>query len=47
LAVLLSKALSPEQIVAIHVDNGFMRFEESEEVKITLKKAGIDLKIVD
>lgn len=46
LAVLLAKALPPEQIVAVHVDNGFMRFEESEKVERELKEVWIDLKII-
>ncbi len=32
-AALISKALGSEQIVAIHIDNGFMRKGESEQVK--------------
>ncbi|VEN56419.1 unnamed protein product [Callosobruchus maculatus] len=31
-AALLHKALRPEQIIAIHIDNGFMRKNESEKV---------------
>ncbi len=32
-AALMSRALKPDQIVAIHIDNGFMRKNESEQVK--------------
>ena len=31
-AALLGKALKPEQIIAIHIDNGFMRKNESQQV---------------
>ncbi len=33
-AALMSKALRPDQIVAIHIDNGFMRKGESDQVRI-------------
>ena len=28
-AALLNKALGPERVIALHIDNGFMRLEES------------------
>ncbi|CAB3404162.1 unnamed protein product [Caenorhabditis bovis] len=31
-AALLNKAIGPERVTAIHIDNGFMRYEESEAV---------------
>ena len=31
-AALLHKALGPEKVTAIHIDNGFMRYEESQAV---------------
>lgn len=46
-AALLNKALKPEQIYAIHVDNGFMRLDESRNVKVAMGNVGIDLKVVD
>lgn len=42
-AALLNKALSPDQVIAIHVDNGFMRKNESEQVKESLEKIGLDV----
>lgn len=30
-AALLHKALGPERVVAMHIDNGFMRLEESSK----------------
>ncbi len=33
MAALVTKALSHERVVAIHIDNGFMRKNESEQVK--------------
>ncbi len=46
-ASILAKALDPSQIYAIHIDNGFMRKNESEKVDESLKKAGVHLKVVD
>lgn len=43
-AALLHKALPREQVIAIHVDNGFMRKGESAKVEQSLKKLGTDLK---
>lgn len=43
-AALLRKALNPDQVIAIHIDNGFMRKNESSLVEESLKKVGIDLK---
>ena len=39
--VLLAKALGPERIYAMYVDTGFMRKNESEEIKKFLKTAGV------
>lgn len=41
---LLRKALKPEQVIAFHIDNGFMRKDESELVEKALKKIGLDMK---
>lgn len=50
LAALCQKALGPEkankQILALHIDNGFMRKNESEKVYQKLKTLGINLQVV-
>ena len=46
-AALLKKALPSDQIVALHIDNGFMRLKESEIVAHDLKVIGLDLKVVN
>lgn len=43
-AALLRKALNPDQVIAIHIDNGFMRKNESRLVEESLNKVGLDLK---
>lgn len=40
-AVLLGKALKPEQVVALHVNHGLMRKNESEQVMNALEKVGL------
>ena len=45
-AALMSKALRKEQIIAIHIDNGFMREGESEKVRQSLANLGLDVKVV-
>ena len=40
-AALLQKALPTEQIHAVHIDNGFMRKNESQEVIQSLEALGI------
>ena len=40
---LLFKALGPSNVTAIHIDTGYMRKGESEQVKESLKSLGIDL----
>lgn len=47
LTALLLKALDPEQVVALHVDNGFMRLDESMEVKQTHNARGINVVVRD
>lgn len=42
-AVLLKKALPDTEIIAVHVDNGFMRKNESQNVEQLLKKQGINV----
>lgn len=46
-AVLMAKALPPEQIHAVHIDMGFMRQGESADVAVALREAGIDTTVVD
>lgn len=46
-ATLLKKAIGPERVYAIHVDNGLMRLNESDRVKIALEKIGLDLKVIN
>lgn len=43
-SALLQKALSKHQVIAVHIDNGFMRKNESKSVEQSLKKIGVDLK---
>jgi len=40
-AALLHKALDPQQVFAVHIDNGFMRMEESEKVIESLSSLGV------
>eukprot|EP01060_Flectonema_neradi_P022541 TRINITY_DN30786_c0_g1_i1.p1 TRINITY_DN30786_c0_g1~~TRINITY_DN30786_c0_g1_i1.p1 ORF type:complete len:666 (+),score=177.85 TRINITY_DN30786_c0_g1_i1:49-2046(+) len=44
---LLSKALGAERVVAAHIDNGFMRQDESKNVGIALGSLGVKLKVFD
>uniref|UniRef100_H3CCF3 GMP synthase [glutamine-hydrolyzing] n=1 Tax=Tetraodon nigroviridis TaxID=99883 RepID=H3CCF3_TETNG len=44
---LLNKALNQEQVIAVHIDNGFMRKRESQSVEEALTKLGIKLKVVN
>ena len=43
-AALMRQALNEDQIIAIHIDNGFMRKRESENVRDSLAKIGIQVK---
>ncbi len=46
--VLLEKALGKKRVYGLHVDNGFMRLNESTKVMTALKKAGFDnMHIID
>lgn len=40
---LLLAALGPERVIAVHIDNGFMRKGESEQVQSSLEKLGVKL----
>lgn len=42
-AVLLHKALPKNQVIAIHIDNGFMRKDESTKVVEALRQLNLDL----
>lgn len=46
-AALLAKAIPREQIYAIHIDHGFMRQGESQQVITSLAGLGLDIKLVD
>ena len=41
---LLHKALSDNQVIAIHIDNGFMRKNESQQVEQMLSRLGLKLR---
>ena len=43
-AALMRQALNADQIIAIHIDNGFMRKRESEYVRDSLSKIGLQVK---
>lgn len=43
-AALLHRALDREQLIAVHIDNGFMRLGESEQVMQSLNALGLDVK---
>ena len=38
---LLNAALGPNKVIAVHIDNGFMRKNESQEVKWSLEALGL------
>lgn len=46
-ALLLAKALGPDKVHALHIDNGFMRLNESVKVKEALEMVGLRPMIVD
>lgn len=46
-AVLLHKALPKNQVVAIHIDNGFMREDESTKVVEALRQLNLDLTVIN
>lgn len=43
-AALLHRALNRDQVIAVHIDNGFMRMNESEQVMQSLNALGLDVK---
>ena len=42
-AALVTKALGQERVIAIHIDNGFMRKNESEQVFLRLFSPNISI----
>lgn len=46
-AALLHKALSKEQVIALHINNGFMRKGETQFVEQSLAQLGIKLRVVN
>uniref|UniRef100_A0ABK0LFI0 GMP synthase (glutamine-hydrolyzing) n=1 Tax=Rattus norvegicus TaxID=10116 RepID=A0ABK0LFI0_RAT len=44
---LLNRALNQDQVIAVHIDNGFMRKRESQSVEEALKKLGIQVKVIN
>ena len=46
-AALLKRAIGAERLVAIHIDNGFMRLDESRKVALALASIGLPLTVLD
>jgi len=46
-AALLKEAIGADRIIAIHIDNGFMRLNESEQVVQALEAIGLHIHLVD
>lgn len=46
-AALLNKALRSEQVIAVHIDNGFMRKSESKNVVQSLQNVGLNVKVIN
>jgi GMP synthase (glutamine-hydrolysing) len=42
-AALLRQALGPERVIAVHIDNGFMRHNESNLVEKALNALGLNV----
>ena len=47
MAALLTQVVGAENILLLHIDNGFMRAGESTATVITLLKLGLDVKLID
>jgi len=45
-AALLHKALNPDQVIAVHIDSGFMRKKESDEVEKSLNDIGLKVRVI-
>ena len=46
-AALIKHAIGADRIVAIHIDNGFMRLDESAKVALALQSIGLPLTVLD
>lgn len=46
-AALVTKALGSEKVFALHIDHGFMRDKESEQVAKDLRKIGLKLTVIN
>ncbi len=46
-AALVTKAIGSENVIALHIDNGLMRLNESQKVAAALENLGLNLKVVD
>ena len=46
-AALLKAAVGAERLVAIHIDNGFMRLHESKRVALALESIGLPVEVLD
>ena len=46
-AALLKAAVGAERLIAIHIDNGFMRLHESERVALALQSIGLPVEVLD
>jgi GMP synthase (glutamine-hydrolysing) len=46
-AALLARAISPERLRVVHIDNGLMRKDESAAVLDDMRGIGVDLKVID
>ena len=42
-AALLHKSLKEDQVIAVHIDNGFMRKNESNSVEHSLQEIGLNV----
>ena len=43
-AALMNRALGVDRVLAIHIDNGFMRKGESDQVRDSLEKLGLNVR---
>ena len=41
------QALEPDQVYAVHIDNGFMRKNESAKVEESLQTLGLNLRVIN
>ena len=46
-AALLNKAIGAERLIALHIDHGFMRHEESSSVAAALSALGVPIDVLD